>query len=56
MYRDELLERAKQCLKLAEETPDAELKASLTDAAQRWERLAAESSVLTPELPWVPQF
>ena len=38
----ECREQAKRCLKLAAETNDPVLKTSLTDAAHRWERLAAD--------------
>jgi hypothetical protein len=38
----ECREQAKRCLKLAAETNDPVLNTSLTDAAHRWERLAAD--------------
>jgi hypothetical protein len=34
--------QAKRCLKLAADTNDAVLKNNLIEAAQRWERLAAD--------------
>ena len=44
MFADpkECREQAKRCLKLAAETTDPVLRSSLIDAAQRWERLAAD--------------
>jgi hypothetical protein len=46
---------------LAAEMADAELKASLTQAAVQWEQLATEtghraSEFSNPDLPWIPQF
>jgi hypothetical protein len=37
MNPDDFVERAKQCLKVAAETMDTDLKASPTEAAHRWE-------------------
>ena len=61
MERVDYLERAQQCLKLAAETLDKELKVSLTQAAVQWERLASETrdpglEFENPDLPWIPQF
>ena len=61
MHHDDYLERAQECLKLAAETRNPELKASLTQAAVQWEKLAAETGHRAPEfsnpdLPWIPHF
>ena len=60
MHQDSYLERAQECLKLAAETPDFALRESLTQAAVRWEQLAAETGdhdweSSHPVLP-IPQF
>lgn len=39
---NEYQQHAKRCLKLAAETADPVLKETLTDSAQRWERLASD--------------
>jgi hypothetical protein len=49
-------EQAKRCLKLAADTSDPVLKTSLTETAQRWERLAADLESDTYQTPRSEQF
>ena len=53
---NEYQQQVKRCLKLAAETADPVLKETLTDSAQRWERLASDLAATNELLPkWEDQ-